>query len=78
MYLPLEKHRNMFIIKIDGRLTQLVECYLDMVKVIGSSPITPTKNYKGFAYQSLVGKTLFIYTTSSSLAIFKFNPAVIR
>ncbi len=26
-----------------GRLTQLVECHLDVVKVIGSSPITPTK-----------------------------------
>ena len=29
---------------INGRLTQLVECHLDMVKVTGSSPASPTKN----------------------------------
>lgn len=33
---------NVIINKCLGRLTQLVECHLDVVKVVGSSPIPPT------------------------------------
>ncbi len=31
-----------FMLPLSGRLTQLGECHLDKVEVVGSSPISPT------------------------------------
>ena len=52
-----------------GRLTQLVECHLDMVEVAGSSPVPPIEGAKCF------GTLLFLLFTQLSNSLFWLYPA---